>query len=337
LQFDLVGIARRYRHGRALHFVTEDHEGAFRRTVAFEDGAMIEGRAFEQRAKARRERKAGRHQTAGEHRGVVAIGIVQEGGDLARHALRAARRTGRQTAGRAHQPLDEIKVEGHQLGGGITVVRLVVGRIGMEIGAQPPSRDAQQPSVLARSGDSLDVFVSGERAHQQADLQQAVRAARGVAHLLGLVQSKRQWGLTEYMLARVKRRHHESTVNGAGQADVDGIHARISDQGGGVAERLGLADRGSRSGACRVTREHADDGRFWNAGIGCGVRGSHGAGAQDADPDRGQSSHPASLTCSRKVLLTGTRSPLRSARTLRPALRSTDAIAPSATHHERWT
>ena len=100
-------------------------------------------------------------------------------------------------------------------------MRLVIGRIGMEIGPQPPGRDAQQPSVLARSRDRFDVLVGAERAHEQADLQQAVGAPGGVAHLPGFVQVERQRSLAEHMLAGLKRRNHEGVMGGARQADVD--------------------------------------------------------------------------------------------------------------------
>ena len=239
---------------------------------------------------------------------MASVRIVQEGGDLARRALRASRRAGRQTAGRAHQPLDEIEVEGHQLGRGIAVVRLVIGRIRVEIGPQPPGGDAQQASVLARSRDRFDVLIGAERAHEQADLQQAVGAPGGVAHLPGFVQLERQRSLAEHMLAGLQRRNDEGVVGGARQANVDCV--RRGNQGVGVGERLGLAEGSSGAGACRVAREHADDGRFCDPGIGRRMGRSHGAGAQNADPDRGQSSQPAALTCSRKVLLTGTRSPI---------------------------
>ena len=110
--------------------------------------------------------------------------------------------------------------------------------------------------MLARSGRRLDVLVGGKRTHEQADLQQAVRAAGGVAHLPGPVELERQWGLAEHMLARLQRRHHELMVDGARQADVDGIDRRH--QGIGVGEGLGLADGGDGAGAGRVAREHAD-------------------------------------------------------------------------------
>ena len=205
----------------------------------------------------------------------------------------------------------------------------------MEIGPQSPGRDAYQPPVLARRHGRFDVLIGAERAHEQANLQQAVGAAGGIAHLSGLVQPKRQRGLAEDVLACVQRRYHEGVMDRARQADIDCVRRR--NQRVAVVEGLGLADRSNGAGARRVTGEHADDRRFGDPGIGGGMRRSHGARAQDADPNLGQSSHPAPLTCSRNVLLTGTRSPLRNTRTLRPALRSTDPIAPSATHHERCT
>src|SRR4029450_11422129 len=56
------------------------------------------------------------------------------------------------------------------LGRRIARVRLVIGRVGMQVGAEPPGGDAEQPSVFARPRHRLYMSVFACRAHEQDDL-----------------------------------------------------------------------------------------------------------------------------------------------------------------------
>jgi hypothetical protein len=174
--------------------------------------------------------------------------------------------------------MDEIEVEGHQLGRRIAVVRLAMGRIGMQVRAQSPRSDTEQPAVLARSCHRLDMAIGRHRAHEQTDLQQPSRAAGGVAHALCLVEVERQRAFAEHVLARLEGGDHDVMMDGARQADVDGVDIVAADQ---------------FSGTCPIARNHARHGYLGHVGVGGGMHGSHAACAQDGDADLRQASPPA--------------------------------------------
>jgi hypothetical protein len=189
--------------------------------------------------------------------------------------------------------MDEIEVECHQLRRRIAVVRLVIGRLGMQVGREPPRGDAEESSVFARPRHRLDVLVFACRAHEQADLQQPPGGAGGVAHAPRLLDVQCQRAFAEHVLACRERRNHDVAVSRARQADIDGVDVGALDQLDGVGDRLGLADGGHASGALRVAGEHADHGHVRHGGVDGRMHGPHAAGAQKGDAKFSQASPPA--------------------------------------------
>jgi hypothetical protein len=137
----------------------------------------------------------------------------------------------------------------------------------------------------------MSVFAC--RAHEQADLQQPPGAAGGVAHALRLLEVQRQRAFAEHMLARLERGNHDVMMILTRQADIDGVDVGALDQRAGVGDGPGLADGGDSGRARRIAREYTDHGHFGHVGIGGGMRGAHGAGAQDGDANLRQASPPA--------------------------------------------
>jgi hypothetical protein len=118
-------------------------------------------------------------------------------------------------------------------------------------------------------GQLLDVPVGRDRAYQQADLQQASRLARGVAHGAGLDKVQRHRRLAEDVLAVRQGRQGEPGMQRRRQADVDGVDVLVFND---------------RAHLLRVTAADVDqfDVRHGRAGRRVGL--AHRAGAEDRDP-----------------------------------------------------
>ena len=114
-------------------------------------------------------------------------------------------------------------------------------------------------------GEILDVPVAGDRAHQQADLQQAAGLAGGVAHGPRLVEAERHRRLAEDVLAVFESGDREAGVDRARQADVDRIDIAVFEQ---------------CTHACVVARRDVDQLDIGQGGVGGRMSARHRARAQ---------------------------------------------------------
>src|SRR5215469_13735059 len=135
--------------------------------------------------------------------------------------------------------------------------------------------------MLARGDSAVNVLVVGDRSHQQADHQDALRFAGSLDHLTAIVDRKRERRLAEYMLALAQGGDDELPVIHARNAHVDRIDGRVADKLHRIASRPGAASLGHCGSAIAVAAEntcHFDSGYL---AIATGMLRTHRATAKD--------------------------------------------------------
>ena len=161
----------------------------------------------------------------------------------------------------------------------------VIGRARPEIGAKPVGYDAQHPAQCARSRDAMDVFVGGNRPHQQPDQQQLSRFPRGFDHRFGVVQRERKRGLAEDVFTSRERGDYELAMIHRGKAYIDGVNRWVIDQYERIRHRLRAAELRNGLRAVGVTAEDANDLRCLDSARGNGMLSAHRARAENSDSD----------------------------------------------------
>jgi hypothetical protein len=246
---------------------------------------MLECSALEHDPKTDRERKTARHDAAREHRRAAAVVVLEQRRNLAGAAARAACGGRSDARGPSQKPLDEIEVEGHQLGRGLAVVFLVIGSVSAEVRAEPICGDAQNLSEFSRLGDSMYVLVAYNRADQEADQQNLLRCVRGLDHGIGVFQPKCEWRLAEDVFSPTESGHHVFAVIDRGYADVDRVDRRIIDERKCVGDCLRVTALRYRLGTRQIPTEDTGDIHSIDRSIGERVLSAHRPSAKNSDAD----------------------------------------------------